>query len=178
MKRPVLRLSTLVLPLLLSVSPPVSAAERPLVKKEAERLEVRHSMIGPRDTLLFHTFADQRAVLLLQVSNTDASFPVSGKIHLFDPKTTKEGLEKWINNQHSDGLFPDVPEPVEILDLPEGSCKVTGKELVGEKPQGPMNKVFQDYRVKIAVKAHKVEGKVDLEAFEEEVGLFIEVKRG
>ena len=178
MRRYATPLLGLALPLMLAVSCGALGAGRPLARENAQREEVRHSMIGPRDTLLFYTFADQRAVLRLQVSNTDASFPVSGKIHLFAMQATPEGLAKWINNQHSDGLFPEVPEPVETIDLPEGACTVDGKKLVGEKPQGPMNKVFQDYRLKLSVKGHRVEGKVDLKACEDEAGVFVEVKKG
>lgn len=166
------------LALLFAVSGHAVAAERPLVKANAERKEVRHSMIGPRDTLLFYTFADQQAVLRLRVGNAAESLPVSGTVYLFAPKTTAEELAKWLNNQHSDGLFPEVPEPVETIDLPEGSCEVTEKKLVGEAREGPMNKLFRDYRIKISVKAHQIEGKLDLKGFEDEAGVFVEVKRG
>lgn len=151
------------------------AAERSLDLKEAQREEVRHSMIGPRDTLVFYSFGGAQAVMVLQVRNADATFPVSAKLHLFDPKTTAEDLAKWVNNQHSDGLFPDIPEPVESIDLPEGTCLVTAKKLVEEKKQGPMNETFQDYQLTIAVKARKVGGKFDLKAFEDKVGVFLKV---
>ena len=46
-----------------------AAAERKLSVKDAEKIQIRHSMIGARDTLLFYTFADQKAVLLLKIDN-------------------------------------------------------------------------------------------------------------
>lgn len=153
-------------------------AERLLEKKNAERHEVRHSMIGPRDTLLFYTFPDQQAVLQLRIRNANDGFPVSGTVFLFDPATGAEDLAKWLNNQHSDGLFPEVPEPVATLALPDGSCRVTAKKLLGEQKQPPMNKRFQDYQVTLSVKAHRVEGKFNLKAFEDQSGVFLEVTQG
>ena len=151
------------------------AAERPLVRKEAERQEVRHSMIGPRDTLLFYSFPAQQAVLMLHVGNADASFPVSGKVMLFDPATTKDDLAKWVNNQHSDGLFPDVPEPVDKIDLPEGTCQVTAKKLTSEEKHPPHNVIFRDYQITISVKACRVEDKFELGAFEDQSGVFLKI---
>ena len=46
-----------------------------------------------------------------------------------DEKTTEEGLKKWLNNQHSDGLFPEVPIPTSTGELPAGVCAVTGHKL-------------------------------------------------
>ena len=94
---------------------------------------------------------------------------------LFDPAVTKEDLAKWVNNQHSDGLFPDVPEPVETINLPEGTCRVTAKKLLGEEKHPPMNEIFQDHQITISVKAYKVEGKFDLGAFEEQSRVFLKI---
>ena len=107
------------------------AAVRQLDIKEAERKEVCYSMIGPRNTLIFYTFVDQQAILSLTIDNKDESFPVSGRVLLFDEETTEEGLKKWINNQHSDGLYPDIPDPIFTKVLPEGSCVVTAHKQLG-----------------------------------------------
>lgn len=173
-----LRLLALLLPLVLLIPGPAAAAERPLDQAKAEKKEVRHSMIGPRDTLLFYTFAEQRAVLRLRIGNQDATFPVSGTVFLFDDGVTKEGLDKWLNNQHSDGLFVDPAEPVETLELPDELAAVAGKKLRGEqKNEGPSGGTFADYEIKIVVKDHKVEGKFDLKGFEDQAGVFLKVTK-
>lgn len=152
-----------VLALVLSVSP--LFADRVLDGRKAERLEVRDSMLGFRDTLLFFTFKDQRAILVLTIGNKDDSFPVTAKVHLFDESVTGEDLQKWINNQHSDGLFADVPEPVYSAELPEESCKVTSRKQTGTS-KGPDGKaVFNDHEVKLSVGKHAVDGKFALPAF-------------
>ena len=147
-----------------AVDPPV-VADRILDGKKAQKLEVRDSMIGFRNTLLFYTFKDQQAILTLSIGNTDETFPVQGKIHLFDDATTEEGLSKWINNQHSDGLFPDVPQPIFTGELPEGSCTVTSHKQTGtsENPTSPAT--FKNYEVKLSVKEHAIDKKVKLSAF-------------
>ena len=148
------------------VDPPV-VDDRILDGKKAQKLEVRHSMIGFRNTLLFYTFKDQQAILTLTIGNTDETFPVKGKIHLFDDATTEEGLNKWINNQHSDGLFPEVPTPTFTGELPEGSCKVTSHKQTGtsENPSPVSPATFKNYEVKLSVKEQVFDTKAKLSAF-------------
>ena len=145
--------------------------------KKAEKLEVRHSMLGFRNTLLFYTFKGQRAVLQLSISNKDESFAVSGKVHLFDGAATEDGIRKWINNQHSDGLFADIPEPVFSGDLPKGACKVTSHKLLGtSKNPGPTEANFKEYEVKLSIPAHEVDGKFKLAAFTDTARVHVESK--
>jgi hypothetical protein len=133
--------------------------------EKAEKIEIRHSMIGFRNTLLFYTFKDQQAVLVLSIGNKDDTFPVTGKIHLFDEAATGESLKKWINNQHSDGLFADAPTPVFTEDLPKGVCKVTSQKQTGmsKSPTGPI--MFKNYEVKFSVKPHTIGKKCKLSEF-------------
>ena len=122
-------------------------------------------MIGMRNTLLFYTFADQKTVLRLQIDNKDTTFPVSGSIHLFSNDTTKEGLEKWINNQHSDGLYPDVAEPILTQALPAGQCSVSAHKALEKEKNPSTAEMFQDYEVTLKVKSYILESKVSLSAF-------------
>ena len=57
----------------------VSADDR---DQKPEKLEIRHSMLGYRDTLIFYSFKEQRAILVLGINNKDETFSVTGKIHL------------------------------------------------------------------------------------------------
>jgi hypothetical protein len=100
------------------------------LSKSTQKLEVRDSQIGYRDTLLFYTFIDLRAVLKLQIDNKDKSFPMAGNIYVFAESVGEDDLKKWLNNQHSDGLFPDVPEPIETYKLPAIACKVTSHKFI------------------------------------------------
>lgn len=150
-----------------------AAGERVLALEDAKKEVVRHSMIGIRDTLIFYTLAGQKAVVVLHIDNGSAAFKTSGTVFLFAPETTEEGLGKWVNNQHSDGLFVDAPEPVLSLKLPDGSCTVTDRKVVGEEKSPMGDEVFSDYQVKIAVKEHRVEGKYRLAAFVGEANVYL-----
>ncbi|MDG2126117.1 MAG: hypothetical protein P8J87_20620 [Verrucomicrobiales bacterium] len=148
-----------------SISTPLHA-DRKLDGKKAEKLEVRHSMLGFRNTLRFYTFKDQQAVLVLSIGNKDETFPVTGKVFLFPEVTTAKELEKWINNQHSDAIYPDIPKPAFTAELPKGYCKVTSHQQKGtsENP-GPGKTTFKNFTVELAVKAHAIDKKFKLPAF-------------
>ncbi len=117
-------------------------------------------MIGFRNTLIFYTFKDQQAVLALSIDNKDDTFPVKGKIHVFAGATTEDDLKKWLNNQHSDGLFPDVPIPLLTKDLPEGACTVTSHKKTGTSENPPTKEKFNNYEVKLSVKEHVIDKKL------------------
>ncbi len=175
MNKPTMKL--LALPLIAFLCGTLHAAETDLIFKDAKKELVRHSMIGVRDTLIFYTFAEKSAVLVFRIDNKAALLPVSGTVHLFAPGTTAEDLGKWVNNQHSDGLFPEVPEPVITNRLADGTCTVTARELVGQEKQALNDDVFADYKVKLTVKEHREEGKFRIAAFEDEANVFVKIEK-
>ena len=162
--------STLFLSLLAG---PITAKERQLEANTTKKVQVRHSMLGFRDTLLFYTFPDQQAVLQLNISNKDELLPVTGIVYLFPANTTTQGLKKWINNQHSDGLFPQVAIPTLSHELPKGICKAVTTKVLGEKKNHSNLKVFKDLAVTVSIKAHKLKDQFKLAAFKDQTGIFM-----
>ena len=159
----------------------VEAAEqagvRQLDVKDAGKKEVSYSMIGLRDTLIFYTFVDQQAILQLKIGNKDESFPVSGRVLLFDKEASGEDLGKWVNNQHSDALFREVPKPVHIEPLPAGACVVTEHKQVGLTRDSGLRKTdYKNYEVEISMKAQDVAGKFLLAAFTDASKVYVEVE--
>ncbi|MDG1356966.1 MAG: hypothetical protein P8P36_02110 [Akkermansiaceae bacterium] len=153
------------------------AVVRGLDVKQAEKREVRYSMIGPRDTLIFYTFNNQQAILQLTIGNKDESFPVSGRVLLFSKETSEEGLRKWINNQHSDGLYPEVPEPVHTGPIAAGVCEVTSYKQIGVTKGSGLRKVdYNDYEVMFSMKAQNVAGQFVLAAFTDSSKVLVEMK--
>jgi hypothetical protein len=152
------------------------AAERELAVKTAKKQQVRHSMVGIRDTLVFYTLADQKAVIVLRIDNKGAKLAVSGTVYLFANDTTEEGMGKWINNQHSDGLFTEVPEPIGSFQLPAENCSITERKVIGKEKQELDQKEFADYEVKVSVKEHKVEGEFHLSAFEDVANVYLKIE--
>jgi hypothetical protein len=138
----------------------VSGGEKP------EKLEIRHSMLGYRDTLLFYSFTAQRAILVLTIDNKDGTFPVSGKVQLFDATATEDGLKKWINNQHSDALFIDAARPSSTHKLPPGFCSITARKLTGtSKNPGPGGGSYEDFDLSLSIQAQDLGNGVSLPAF-------------
>ena len=170
-------MKTLLLPLLatllcLPLHAEPEAKARELVRDQAELKQVMHSMIGIRNTLLFYTWGEQKAALRLSIDNKSTKFPVKATLHLFDEATTKEGLAKWLNNQHSDGLFIDAAKPTKSIELPEGVCAVTAHKLIdgGKKSR---NGTFGEYEVTVTVKAHEIKGEAKLGAFEQKAKVYV-----
>ena len=146
--------------------------------KKPEKFEIRHSMIGYRSTLVFYSFTEQKAVLVVEINNQDESFPVTGTVHLFEATTSAEELRKWINNQHSDALFIDAPTPVIMEKLPVGFCEITARKQTGtsENPGPAKKKIFKDFEVDLSIKARDVGGKIKLPAFTDTVRVHVESK--
>ena len=158
----------------LAVSP--TMADEADVEKP-EKLEIRHSQIGYRNTLLFYTFQKQRAIMVLSIGNKDETFPITGKVHLFGKETTEKGLKKWINNQHSDGLYPDVPQPVSTHKLSPKSCKVASRKQTGvSRNPGFRGGMYKDFEVTLSIEAEDIGGKFKLPAFTDKARVHVEDK--
>jgi hypothetical protein len=140
------------------------AAELDVTAAAATKKEVRHSMIGLRSTLLLYTFPGQKAALRLVIDNKDTSFPVTGKLYTFDNSVTAEGLKKWVNNQYSDALFPDVPRPVSTHDLPAKTFTIASQKLIDRK-KGPRGIEHANYAVTLKVGDYQVKGAPKLKGF-------------
>lgn len=153
-----------------------AAEERALDLKSAKKEMIRHSMIGITNTRVFYTIPEQKAVVVVYIDNATSELPTSGTVVLFAADVTEEGISKWINNQHSCGLFVDPAEPVFSGKLPEDGFSILSREPV-EQVENPSNQALHmDYKVKIALKAHHEPGKYKLAGFEDEVGVFLKVK--
>ncbi|MES2982278.1 MAG: hypothetical protein V4727_08190 [Verrucomicrobiota bacterium] len=145
-------LSRSVLATLLLGVVPLHAAETTVDPKAQTTVkrQVGDSMIGYRDTLLFYTFAAEKAVLVVKIDDKSDKFPMNGKLYIFAKETTAEGLDKWINNQHSDGLYPDVPEPVTTHEIPAASFSLVSQkmaEVVKKEHAGTFNRHEVEFKV-------------------------------
>jgi len=142
------------------------------VTDATKKLEVRHSQIGYRNTLLFYTFAEQKAVLRVMIDNKDKTFPISATCYLFSDDVTPRGLGMWLNNQHSDGIYPEVPEPVRTVKLPAMVCKVTGNKLIDQTDDFGG---FDNYAVTFEVRDFGGEG-VKINAFKGETKVHVKTQ--
>jgi len=144
------------------------------VTKSTQKLEVQHSQIGYRDTLVFYTFKDQNAVLALQIDNKDESFPIAGTIYVFADSVKEDDLKKWLNNQHSDGIFPEVPEPIITHKIPAKFCNVTSHKLIDRSKQ--VFGEYDNYTVTFDVKDYADKKSITLKGFSDTAKVHVKTK--
>jgi hypothetical protein len=149
------------------------AAERILKLEDAAKQQVRHTMIGFTSTRIFYTFATQKVVMVIHIDNSTADFGTSGTLAVFAPDADDEGIAKWVNNAHSCGLFVDPAEPIAVHQLPKGISSVTQRERTGVE-ENPINQEpYADYKVRISIADHRVEGQFKIHAFEDDANVFL-----
>jgi hypothetical protein len=122
---------------------------------------------------VFYTLSDQRVIVVIHLDNT-TKFPVSGKVCRFGKNVTADGMAKWLNNQHSDGLFPDVPEPEATTKLPADACKVLASKPLGKEQSG--QGAYEKYSVEFKIDEVKVNDQFTLKEFKDAVKVYIPVK--
>lgn len=142
--------------------------------KATKKLEVRHSFIGFRDTVIFYTFEEQKAVLRVGIDNETTDFPVTATVYVFAEDVTADGLSKWLNNQHSDGLFPEVPKPVASYKIPEKSCSKVSHKLIDRSKQELGE--HDNYAVKFRIEDVTEKGVFQLKAFTSETKVHVKTK--
>lgn len=140
------------------------------------KTQVTQSMIGYRDTVLFYTFAADKAVLVIHINNKSEKFSMTGKLHVFAKDATAEGLEKWINNQHSDGLFPEVPEPIATHLVPATSYSVVSKKIaeVINEENAPVSGKFNRYEVEFKIENVPALGEIKIKDFTDTANVFVQ----
>lgn len=142
--------------------------------ESAKTLTVRHSMIGFRNTLIFYTFEDQNAALRLDFDNKSRKFPFTATVYLFADRVTGDGLKKWLNNQHSDGLYADAPEPVATHKIPEKLCTTKSQKLI-EKTEETHGK-YENYSVKFSIGEFTKKKAFKLKGFTAETAVYAKTK--
>jgi hypothetical protein len=153
-----------------------TACARDLNVATAKKTEVRHGQVGPRDTIIFYEFTDQAAVLQLNVKHEAGKFTIMGRMQLFAEGTSAEAIGMWINNQHSCGLFPEVPNPIVSVDLAaDGISVVESKRKEGEPQEGPMGDKFEDYAVTFEIAELKSQKGFTLKGFSADTSLFVKI---
>jgi hypothetical protein len=140
------------------------------VKKE----QVLDSMMGYRDTLLFYTFAAEKAVLVVNIGNKSDKFPMTAKLHIFAKEATAEGLSNWINNQHSDGLFPEVPKPTATHEFPATSCVVVTNKII-EAKKAAHNGTFNHYSVDFKIENVPAFGVIKIKDFTDTASVNVKI---
>ena len=154
--------------------PSKEAISLDLKGKMVKRLEVSSSQIGFTSTRIFYTLDEHRVVVVIHVDNAKKGFPVTGKVCQFARDVTSENLAKWLNNQHSDGLFPDVPEPLATVRLPAEAWQSLGSKLLGQKTV--IGTTYNMHSVEIKLTGVKVNEQFRLQEFKDTVNVYVVAK--
>lgn len=117
--------------------------------KSVKKIESNSSFGGYTKTSVFYLFGKDHAILRVVIDNSNDAFSTNGMVYKFGDEVTMEGLKKWINNQTSDALFADAPEPKSKTPLGEGVCKVKKRKLLSETSD--RNGKYKKYEVEFQV---------------------------
>ena len=111
----------------------------------------------------FETILLARLSKILPSSFNVQKFPLAATLYTFADDVNEEGLKKWLNNQHSDGLFVDVPDPTATHKIPAGSCKTLSHKLI-DQAKSPFG-TFDNYSVVFKVSRVAKTGKFRVKDF-------------
>jgi hypothetical protein len=84
---------------------------------------------GP--TQKFFVLSEARVVVL--VATSDGKSDASATVYVFPEETTAEGIDRWINNRHSDALYPDAAEPERAIKVPDGKFHAKAGAVVNHE---------------------------------------------
>lgn len=115
--------------------------------KDVTKYEANQSQVGFTSTRIFYTLASRNAIVVVHIDNSSSKFPVGAKVYQFAKEVAAEDLGKWVNNQHSDGLFPDVPNPIATHQLPAQSIKTVSSKRIGQVKGGFRGDLYDKYTV-------------------------------
>lgn len=159
----------------LAVAPAAFAAERRVaISPDTPALEINRyfSPLAHGPTKKFYVLPEAKVVVV--VATADGTADASATIHVFAVDATAEGVEKWINNQHSDALHPDVPEPLRSLAVPADRFHArVGPPLDHEQGQG--GDEYDRVRVEFTIDAFD-DGDLEVEASKGSLDAFIRTR--
>jgi hypothetical protein len=151
--------------------PPAKSIKLDLQGEKVQRHEYSQSQIGFTSTKVFYMLHDHRIVVAVIIDNAKKGFPVEAKVYEFAKEVTPADLAKWLNNQHSDGLFPDVPEPKATIKLPAEACGSLQGKLLGQKAVN--NTTYNQYQVEIKFNTVQVNESIKLQEFKDTANVYV-----
>ncbi|MEM7110836.1 MAG: hypothetical protein AAF614_00275 [Chloroflexota bacterium] len=133
------------------------------------------SMLLHGNTLNIFHFEEQDTVLLINLPNESADLTLTVTVHIFDDAETPETIGQWINNQYSDALFPEVPEPIESIMLDDAGHTFLSTTLVGQE-SGQFGDEYDVYDVEYRINEMAEEGQFTLNEFTYETVVYVMTK--
>lgn len=129
------------------------ASERSVViDAETAAVEVNryYSMHAHGPTMKFYKLSDVQIVVVVTAVGTKPD--VSAMVYVFPESATAEGIDKWINNRHSDGLYPETAEPDRTIPVAAELFRATVTKPLGHEV-GPNGDEYDRVRVDFTIDA-------------------------
>lgn len=137
------------------------------------KYEANQTQIGYSSTRIFYTLSGQHAIVVIHIDNKNTKFPVNAKVYQFAKGVTEEDLGKWVNNQHSDGLFPDIPEPVATHQVAADAFKTVSSKKIGQAKGGFQGETYDKYTVEFQAGKTEMTKKLKLAAFKDSATVYM-----
>jgi len=128
-----------------------------------------------RSTLQFYHFEENNAVLLIEFDNQTRDFNRTVNLHLFEDTATTDSIAKWINNQHSDGIYDDAAVPMVTHNLPPDSVSITSTAFV-ERLVGELGDEYEKTRIDFTVSNSSEPGSYFLNGFADQSDVYFQTK--
>ncbi len=141
-----------------------------VINEETNKSEVAESMVGFADTQIFYRLPEQKVVVRIKIGN-NGEFPIKATVHVFPDDSTADGINAWINNQHSDGLFPETAEPSHSEDIPMESCTISNAKLL-KRSQEPFG-AFKQYEVTFEIAECENVGGYEVHPFRDTARVYV-----
>lgn len=131
-----------------------------------------YSMYAHGPTKKFYTLPDARIVVVVATGDTTPN--ATATIHVFPEATTPEAMAKWINNRHSDAIYPDAAEPERSIPVPADRFHATASAPL-EHEVGPNGDEYDRVRVDFTIDAFE-DGDVRVKASKGTLDAYLRTK--
>jgi len=106
------------------------------------------SMYARGPTKKFYRVPEAGSVVV--VTTGDTAPDASATIHIFPEATSPKAIDKWINNRHSDALYPDAAKPERAIAIPAERFHATASDPLDHEV-GPNGDEYDRVRVDFTI---------------------------
>lgn len=107
-------------------------------------------LYGP--SLRLYHYQEDNVILTLRFSNRQSPIQFTAALHEFASTLSTKQIAKWVNNQHSDALYGDAPEPEKTTNI-QDRVKITSTIKSTKNPiQGRTGESYDDYKITFRVR--------------------------
>lgn len=138
-------------------------------------VESYFSLLRYGATQKIYNIRNQNVVVIIRIDNQSTDFDTSIFVYLFRDDVEEGEIGNWINNQYSDALYPDVPEPASMYKLIEQSYAIASFKFLNHTVE-EFGDEYDNYAVQIRVDDVIEEGVYKLKGFLADATVHVQTK--